>query len=356
MSLLIAEALRQRGIKRSVHFHADHFEPLKIRPDTAGEIVDVRHVEAWTRLCAARPYARKATAFYRVAQLRWTLLAGSQRSGIIGVPGDGELGFVHSAHYAEEESRILAALAAAGVELQFHMHHELWTSNPTTGLAPAFDNERWRMVVDWALKAMRDATGQPPAEWLFVHGCWSLAAGDPAICNITDEVRLLVEAGCIADFSFPAGRPWCNPKAEHPFTALPVNERKGFDSQDAKPIPLAPHANAFQPGRLLIWSDAAGSALSLDTLSRLPVERSEAIALQWCKCGTVIDDTLYLKTHAHSMDPMHWSGGGDTATPLASGSVAAAFAHLERGAEAAGCDVVYKTASETVAELKGIDK
>ena len=100
----------------------------------------------------------------------------------------------------------LAELVQAGLaEVEVHLHHD--------GDTRASLRERLLDTV-----GLLDAHGLVPRRagepaWSFVHGNWSLANGrrDGRWCGVDDELSLLHEVGCYADFTFPSAPDPCQP-------------------------------------------------------------------------------------------------------------------------------------------------
>jgi hypothetical protein len=96
----------------------------------------------------------------------------------------------------------LTAICAAGYgEVEVHLHHDNDTS---AGLRDK--------LLRFA-KVLRDRHGllsvDPRTQrttWAFIHGNWSLdnSRSDGRWCGVNDELRVLAECGCYADFTFPS--------------------------------------------------------------------------------------------------------------------------------------------------------
>jgi hypothetical protein len=101
------------------------------------------------------------------------------------------------------ELRDLAALCAAGYgELEIHLHHQDDTSDT---LRAKLRDAVARWVEVGALGRWPD-TGQPA--FGFIHGNWALdnsrCDGGRNYCGVNDEITVLADEGCYADFTFPA--------------------------------------------------------------------------------------------------------------------------------------------------------
>lgn len=96
----------------------------------------------------------------------------------------------------------LAGPCRAGFgEVEIHLHHD--GDNPESlrrTLLQAVD----RLAGTHGLLGRHRATGQPG--YAFVHGNWALdnARPDGRWCGVNDEIRVLVETGCYADFTYPS--------------------------------------------------------------------------------------------------------------------------------------------------------
>lgn len=182
----------------------DHFEPQWRRPDYATEVA---RVERWCR--------------------EYRALAARHRDADGCAPK-------HTFFYPEEEYRpehldALAALCAEGLgEIEVHLHHDGDTSAGLREKLERFTRtlrERHGALADAPLPASGPASAlgpRPVSEpafgaapgaapgtglaWAFIHGNWALDNSDPTgrWCGVNDELRVLAEAGCYADFTLPS--------------------------------------------------------------------------------------------------------------------------------------------------------
>ncbi|MGB8377478.1 MAG: hypothetical protein WCE70_03285 [Rhodanobacteraceae bacterium] len=119
---------------------------------------------------------------------------------------------VHSFFYPAEEYRpehldSLVELCRAGLgEIEIHLHHD---NDTEAGLREKL--RRFTEVLTGRHDALpRDAhSGQP--RWAFIHGNWALDNSDPSgrNCGVNNELIVLREEGCYADFTFPAAPSAC---------------------------------------------------------------------------------------------------------------------------------------------------
>lgn len=120
---------------------------------------------------------------------------------------------VHSFFYPEEEYRrehldALVELCRMGLgEIDIHLHHDKDTE---AGL-----REKLRRFTDTLIREHGalpvDAQGRPL--WAFIHGNWALdnshPHGEGHGCGVDNELIVLREEGCYADYTFPAAPDPC---------------------------------------------------------------------------------------------------------------------------------------------------
>ena len=96
----------------------------------------------------------------------------------------------------------LAGLCRAGFgEVEIHLHHDGDTPGSLRRtLVEAVD----RLAGSHGLLGRRRTDGAPG--YAFVHGNWALnnARPDGRWCGVNDEIRVLLETGCYADFTYPS--------------------------------------------------------------------------------------------------------------------------------------------------------
>ena len=279
-------------IRRVAWAHADHFEPFDSTQD--GQLIDFRGVARWLDLLS-RCRHLVPSLFYSwqawiATEINVSTLAVGTRF--------------------EEDRLIYQALEQAGLDLQVHVHHN------EGFIAQGQTAEATRQQLHLLLELSKQFRGDRP--WAFVHGCWGLQASDETACNIDDEIAILMEHGCVADFTFPAGRAWCTPKLHlEPYVIQAVRGKKGYDTLEAKPQVISkPHADGF-----LIWTADHGAAAASMDLCALGQSDKAISAVELLRGCPIIDGTLYIKTHAHSLNKMHWRTLTDTDTPVASDNV-----------------------------------
>jgi hypothetical protein len=101
----------------------------------------------------------------------------------------------------------LARLAKAGLgEVELHLHHD-----GDTAASLRADLARYVELFARHGHFTRDPSGR--ARYAFIHGNWCLsnARPDGRWCGVDDELPLLWETGCYADFTFPSAPDVCQP-------------------------------------------------------------------------------------------------------------------------------------------------
>jgi len=164
------------GLRHLVFCLVDHFEPFRdgVPVDTARDLVN-----------------------------RWQRGYMTSVDGIVDADG---VGPQHSFFYPEEEYdasclAMLGELSAAGHgEVEIHLHHR---NDSAEGLAAALSRFRDRLRGDHGM------LGQDRVDQLrfgFIHGNWALCNSRPDgdWCGVNEELAVLGNTGCYADFTFPS--------------------------------------------------------------------------------------------------------------------------------------------------------
>jgi hypothetical protein len=228
-----------RGPRHLLFALCDHFEPLWAgAPPAQGRARVARWAEEYPR----------ALGGFRDA-------AGRPPRHTFFFPGE---------QYAPEYLEPLAGLARAGLgEVEVHLHHD---GDTPDGLRGSLD----RALADFARHGHVSRDGAGRARFAFIHGNWCLANArrDGRRCGVDSELAVLFEAGCYADFTFPAAPDESQPGivnriywpagdvARRRAQDRGVRARVGERPRDRLLIVQGPLALARREGRLALRIDA----------------------------------------------------------------------------------------------------
>jgi hypothetical protein len=172
---------RVRGDRHVLFAVCDHFEPLH---GGATREVGIARVKAW------REGLPRLACGFRDA-------TGRRPRHTFFFPGE---------EYDPDFVEPLAQLVEAGfAECEVHLHHD-----GDTRATLRHKLERTLGVLGEHGVLARSPGG---FAWSFIHGNWSLANARPDLrwCGVDDELNLLFELGCYADFTFPCAPDPCQP-------------------------------------------------------------------------------------------------------------------------------------------------
>ncbi|MGE5111576.1 MAG: hypothetical protein ACM3JB_12000 [Acidobacteriaceae bacterium] len=223
--------------------------------------------------------------------------------------------FKHTYFYPAEHNHpeVLSTLAEhcrqGWGEIEVHLHHGI--NQPDTS---ANTRETLESFLDTLaqLGALSRTNGGQNRQYAFVHGNWALANyGNGKYCGVDDEMQILSETGCYADFTMPAapgplqiagkvnsiyecGRP-LNQRAPH---RRGRNLRAGQTPEKYPILVQGPLMLDFRADRLMPRIENAElSEKNPATLRRLNLWRRAGIIVQgrpeWC----------FIKLHCHGMAP-----------------------------------------------------
>jgi hypothetical protein len=194
----------------------------------------------------------------------------------------------------------LARLVSAGLaEVEVHLHHD--------GDTRASLSERLRGT----LKALGShglvARADDAPAWSFVHGNWSLANGrrDGRWCGVDDELSLLHELGCYADFTFPSAPDPCQPAVVNSiYYARDASRRRAYDEADPVKVGSAKRRSVLLvQGPIAIARRSAVRGLRIEAGALSPSDPPSAARLatwveQWVHVRGRPEWT-FIKLHAH---------------------------------------------------------
>jgi hypothetical protein len=194
-------------------------------------------------------------------------------------------------------------------EIEIHLHHGVTTPDSSV-------HTRETLVVFRNLLAekhgcLSQADESPIPRYAFVHGNWALAnSAGGQNCGVDDELQILAETGCYADFTLPSAP---NRSQVAKINALyecrlPLNRRAAHRtgrnlqvSRKAKVFPLiiqGPLLWGWHPIRRRPYIENAAIADRMEpTLERLSLWRRMDISVKGRP------EWAFIKLHCHGMDP-----------------------------------------------------
>lgn len=307
-------------IAASVHWLpflvADRFKK-KLRP--------IRPKHVYLCICDHfEPYWGQATSTQARARLQawidgWPRLAERHRDAH-GRP------LRYSFFYPEEEYRHddleqLAGLCRAGYgEVEIHLHHDKDTS---ANLRRTLVDYRNRLHQEHGLLSIDQRSGN--IVYGFIHGNWALdnSRPDGRWCGVNDEISILQQTGCYADFTMPsAPSPTQTRQLNSIYAAVDDPERpKSHDTGEPLRAGHCPEGLLMIQGPLLL-SFRRRKALVLPRIENGELTAANPVTTKrcadWIDAGVHVQgaaDHLFVKLHAHGCqeDFQSWffGGGGD---------------------------------------------
>lgn len=362
----LVEILKSRQIKCVNYFHTDHFEPwsLGLNDKTA------RGVERMGEMARVSPFGRKLSLFY-CPYVPYHLDAARAGADAGAAAVEAVIFGRRSADQERIAREVIRPLVTSDQhEMHLHVHHEFWTRNDSN-----FDNtvSRWvnahstaemdQQRLDLFFQRCKEVIGAEIGEtfdrWAFIHGNWALAASDPLICTIENELSMIMRHGGFGDFSFPAGRGYCDPKLAVPFTCLPIDIKRAYDDPASDPRPLEAGSGTLLPNRFFIWNSPIKARFSsLDYYSepnRELFKEPDRLVGEWLNGSVSFGTDLFIKTHAHSMKWEYEISQPGSPIPHCYPAVVKVFEQLLRVCDRAGVEFRPVTVNEVMGRLHAFD-
>jgi len=272
---------------------ADHFEP-SIVPENG--MLRAHHVEQERRLDLwCREYPRLADA--------WR-------------DSDGHP-FVHTYFYPAEQydhgliQQLAEHCQSGWGEIEIQLHHGIFAPDTAENTRRQLAEFRDALAAEHGCLSYFDGVGSPG--YAFVHGNFALAnSANGRFCGVDDEMQVLAETGCYADFTLPTASFHAAQIAKINSLyecALPLVQRaphrRGRDLERGRPpavFPLivqGPLMVRFSSSRSRIVGIENGAITKRNPLSlaRLRLWKRAAISVRGKP------DWLFIKLHCHGMDP-----------------------------------------------------
>jgi hypothetical protein len=272
---------------------ADHFEP-SIRPDVPGAFADrheqERRLEKWCRQ-------------YPAAVGPW--------------PDDDGKPFRHTYFYPAEQydaaliDHLEKHCRAGWGEVEIHLHHGVHVPDNAENTRHAILEFRDALAAHGCLSQL---DGNGPPRYAFVHGNWALAnSARGRFCGVDDEMKILAETGCYADFTLPSAP---SPAQVSKINSLyecgapldePVPHRRGRNLQCGRAPKIFP---LMIQGPLMLnlgrqkhrWPFPGIENGELTTANPPTMERLRL----WQQAAITVHgrpEWLFIKLHCHGMDP-----------------------------------------------------
>jgi hypothetical protein len=257
----------------------DHYEPLWNR---ASEELAIERVARWSS--------------------RWPAIAGKFRDAAGRPPR-------YTFFYPEEEYRPhllepLAKMTAAGIgDVEVHIHHDGEGQQNFVDRISSF-----KEILRARHGLLRRHNGR--VIFGFIHGLWALDNSHPdgRFCGLNNEITLLRDLGCYADFTMPCGASASQSRLVNQvyWATDDPDQPKSYDTGQL----VVPHGHAagdllMIPGPFgLRWRNRLlprlehGELGSYDPVSEYRVQR-------WLALAPRIGDDLFLKLHTHGAQERH---------------------------------------------------
>lgn len=200
--------------------------------------------------------------------------------------------------YRPTEIERIAGLCEGGFgEVEVHLHHDNDTSE---NLRSTLLNWKRLLREKYQLLSTDKQTGE--VRYAFIHGNWSLdnSRADGRKCGVNNELDVLRETGCYADFTMPAYPSECQTrKINSIYYAVddPQRPKSHDDGVDVGSAPQAPNSLMMVQGPLLLnWRSRKWGL----------VPRVENSNLQGNQAPSARRLDLWLRAHIHVPSRPDW--------------------------------------------------
>ncbi len=203
--------------------------------------------------------------------------------------------------YEKEYLDALAGLCRAGFgEVEIHLHHD---NDTAENLRKQLLSFKETLVTQHGLLARNRHTGE--VKYGFIHGNWALCNSRPdgRQCGVNNEIAILLETGCYADFTFPSAPDISQPPIIN--RIYYASDRPGEQRSHETAVESPDHALLMVQGPLLLdWSKRKWGLLPgienacLQSTQPPSVER----LMHWLRARIQVParpDWHFVKLHAH---------------------------------------------------------
>ncbi len=209
--------------------------------------------------------------------------------------------FFPGEHYRPRWLEALADLVRRGYgEVELHLHHDGDTSDSL-----ASDVRRYIREIASHGHLSRDGD---KLRFAFIHGNWCLANARPdgRYCGVDDEVALLHELGCYADFTFPAPENDAQPRAVNQiwWPTGDLARRRAYEDGDRARVGER-HDDRLLfvsgPSALFLQRSRSPFRIESSALTKIDPATPERVRL-WGDLGITVagrPDWVFVKMHTH---------------------------------------------------------
>jgi hypothetical protein len=303
---------------------ADHFEPLRGQASLA---TGLERVRVWRD--------------------RWPEIARAAPADAAGRPPQ------YTFFYPEEEYRPellepLAEMAHANIaDIEVHIHHDREARETfiqrMTGFCKTLRNDH---------DLLREEDGR--IVFGFIHGNWALDNSLPngKWCGLNDEITILRDLGCYADFTMPSGSSesqartinriyWCTDDPKKPKSydqGIPVELGIGRSGD----LLIVPGPLGLRRGDHLMPRMETGEIAAYDAITKHRVSR-------WFDLSPRVGSNVFIKLYAHGALESN-------AATMLGGELGQLFKFVHEEADRRGMEFVYSTAWQMYEAILGLCK
>ncbi len=212
--------------------------------------------------------------------------------------------FFPEEEYEPEYLDLLAELCRAGfAEVELHLHHH---NDTAEGFREKLVRFRDLLVNRHGLLARHRETGR--IMYGFIHGNWALCNSRPdgELCGVNNELAILLETGCYADFTFPSAPNITQPAVINRIYAACDRPGEPASHETAYPLDAGPPNSivCIQGPLVLDWS--LRKLGILPSLENSCVQSTQPATLarlwNWLRARVQVParpDWFFVKLHAH---------------------------------------------------------
>ncbi len=331
--------------------HAELWLPGVIATAMRRERKPLRHV--WLLIADHyEPYwrgANRSTAAARVARWTdaWPRIAEGHRDSRGRPP-------CYTFFYPEEEYDrslldALGTLRDAGIgDVEVHLHHD---GEGEADFRTRIGGFVRRLREDHGM--LRDRGGRPA--WCFVHGNWALDNSHPdgRYCGLDNELTLLAELGCVADFTLPAAPSPCQTRTVNTiYRAIDDPDRPRSHEHGTRVTP----GSAGPPGLLMVQGPLTLRrhqrrpwlpGLECGELTSVDPPTAHRVA-RWLAVAPRIGGHAFIKLHTHGAQDQ-------VAAALLDGGLDRLFSLVGEACDRRGVSHGYLSAWEAVTLIESLE-